>query len=722
MHLPRDSLIFGFLLFAWLIVLPGTANAETWQYHITAADTSDTIDTDNTTAVVDTIANEIRLPNATIKAISAYGNGYDHVVLTPNRVLNYSWDGSSLVENTIVEVSGLSNPIGVIAANPYPDVVVGTQTAITRYSFGGTSMVPTLSVSGLTGVVSIGSRGNDMAVLKDNKVVYYGSTGSDMAEIPMLSITQDFSNPIDIALVTDNYDCVVLDGKSVKYYSFTGSEMVENPYLAITGLVNPKMVSTDDGKIAVLDGNSVKTYTFNGGNFSYSSALSVTSGLTSPRCITLVPGTNDLILVDGTDVKYYMFDGNQMVLNPMLSHMVAELQDLGGYMVQAVAQSKACISDKPVTNVRVQAKHELPNKTSVTWKVSSDDGATWITMWRVVGLPDGGSQCEVTTDNGATWESIGDASTAEPGKNSNALWAKVPQGTKIRWQAVLNTEDTKETPKIKAPIIIETNNPPDEPEIKTPDECYATTTPTFTWEFKDPNEGDKQSAYQVIISTKNGTEPGDVLLDTGKVLSSETSFSLPASGDATSPSMLWSTGDYHWFIQVRTWDMLDEPSPISNPVDFCVIAYERPIVKEIIDPALTNQLIEKGAAGADLPPMKAGAKTVVTVDSIGPITTTTARFPYLGHESTVGPVQTVEANGINKCWQTEFWTNASLDVCPVGTIIGAEFKGTTTNGQVEMYLRQPRDESDVCWWAEGITRVVGSMYAEWSVILQGRKN
>ncbi|NPV30778.1 MAG: hypothetical protein HPY58_14270 [Firmicutes bacterium] len=729
-YLPKFSLILGaFLALLGVFLAAGYVLAASWGYKITVSDTPSTIDFTKTSAVVDTTLNEIRLPKYAPKIAAFWNDEYlDYVVLTPTKLIHYSFDGSQMVENAILNVSGLSNPLAAFTSSPYPDVIVATSTQVTHYSFDGTGMFsnPALSVSGLTGVVSVGARDVDVATLAQGQVRYFGWTGTEMAEIPALSVTSGLNNPIDFALFPDNYDMVILEPNQVRYFNSTGGSMTENPALAITGLTAPKAVAAADGRnVAVVDGTQVKHYTFDGSGFSYNSALSVTSGLSAPTCVALRPGTYDRLIVDGDQVKYYMWDGSELVYNPQLSVTVAGLQNAGGYAPSAVVQSLAFDPGNSVSYVRVRAYHYLPEGTSVTWSVTAD-GTTWVKKYRVRGLPGGATACEVSPDNGASWNSIGDESKAWPATNTYELWADVSPGRSVKWRAELVTTNPQVTPKIKAPVpgtdiavLLEAGNPPEKPVIPEQGSCYTTTTPTFSWSFSDPDPGDVQSGYEVKIVKLDDT----LIYETGFVSSPEPSFRVPTSQDPAVPGPLWASGEYQFKIQVRVYDSMGIPSEWSDPADFCVIGFERVRIREIVsapagqakpnpdDPA-THIMITEGMTQSQLPKTKAGGKVGVLVDSVGPLSSFTARFPYLSTEATVGSVSVMATNGTNQRRLIEFWTDASLEVCPSETLVKGEFSGSGAAGATNLNLPP---------YAAGVVVTEGSVYSDWFVVLQGRK-
>ena len=726
--LPVRKAVFIVFLLAALFVFAVAAYAATWEYRISATDTPSTIDASATSAVVDTRQYEIRLPRHAPKVAAFWGKDYlDYVVLAPTKLIHYSFDGSQVVENTVLNVLNLSNPLAAFTSEPYPDAMVATSTQVTHYSFDGSGMFanPALSVSGLTGVVSVGTRSLDKAALAGSQLRYFGWTGSDMAEIPALSVTSGLTNPLDFALFPDTYDCAVLEKDRIRYFNSTGSGMVENPALAVTGLTAPRAVAAaDSGNLAVVDGNQVKHYSFDGSGFGYNAALSVTSGLTSPSCVALRSGTYDRLIVDGDQVKYYMWDGSQLVYNPYLSVTVTGLQNVGGYAPSAQAQSQGKDPGASVAWVRVRAYHVLPANTSVTWSVTAD-GTNWVKKWRVRGLPGDSTVCEVSEDNGQTWTSIGDASQATPAVSRDELWVQVSPGRSVRWRAELATADSSVTPKIKAPapgdvaVVVECGNKPQPPVIITPGSCYTTTTPTFSWAFSDPDLGDAQTACQVMVRRKSD---GALVYDSGKVQSSETQFKLPTSTNPAVPGPLWVSGAYEFTVQARVWDAQGLPSDWGPAADFCVVAFERPRVREIVSPPagqakpipddpVTHIMILENMVQAQLPKTKAGGKVGLLIDSVGPLNTFTARFPYLSTEAMVGSVAVTETNGTNQRRLVEFWTDASLEVCPSGTLVKGEFSGTGSAGSPVFNLPP---------YAAGVVVTEGSVYENWFVVLQGR--
>lgn len=744
-RLRRSPVYKSLILLIPVVAMLLTASpsfAQTWDYTITDVDTPTTIDAAATTADVDTVNNEITLPPLSVPDIVRFwGSGeMDYVVLTTTGIKHYSFDGANMVENTILSVPGLTNPLALAAPDSFPDVVMADATGITHYSFTGSEMVqnPALSVSGLTGVTSVGAAGTDqIAALTGGAIEHYSLSGGSMARNSILEPTATLSNPVDISLVANGYDTAVLEPDKVRWFNFSGSGMSENTALTVTGLTDATAFAVADPNsgydVAVVDGTQVKHFSFTGSGMAYNSTLSVTSGLTTPKAVAVRPGSFDRVIVDGTEVKYYQWNGSSLSYNSSLSVTVANIVSGDGYASSAVAQSLVFDPGANTDYVCVRAVVTLPDKTSVTWSVTAD-GVNWVKRWRVSGSAIGTS-CEVTTDGGATWTAIGDATEATPDAANANLWASVTPGRVVKWKAELATTDPAVTPIIATnprggtAVRLLTNSAPLPPVLPLYGSCFAVTNPTLQWTFVDPDVGDTQSKYRVEVVRASDLS---VLIDTGEVTSASNGYQIESSTAPDTPSILWSSGAYIFKYRVMVRDQAGAPSPWSDYGDFCVVAFERPRIAEIISPpagqtsptpsdASTHIVITPGMTQGQLPHVKAGAKVVFMVDSIGPITDFTAAFPFLSENSSTNTPATLPdgatsnpmyatGNAVNR-WCVEFWTDGSLDVCPEGTVVGMGLTGNSAEGQTT--LEAPP-------YSDGVVVTEGSIYSEWQVVLQGR--
>jgi hypothetical protein len=701
--------LIGIIFICCMFVFPGIAEG-TVVSECKILDSETIINSANTTAYVDTINHEIRLPEAgSFRKISFAGESYDYVVLTEDSAIHYSFNGEEMVENPIASVNNLVNPLSVFSA-AYPDVIVSTKTQVTHYSFTGSDMTenPALSIAGLTSVASIASRNNDISVLQGNQADYYAFDGLGMANVPNLSIG-GLNNPVEVALFQDTYDAAVLEQDKVRFYYFTGTEMTEAPDLALSGFANPlKSISVDQGTVSIIEGNQVKTYLFDGSEYSYVDALSITDSLSSPSCLALRPGSRDMIIVDNNEVKYFMFDGDELVYNPSLSKQIADFSPIG-YITDAVVQSNLVMSS--ATASRVTAHCEVPPGTSITWSVYT---GSWTPVWRIRGAP---TPIVEYTPNGLVW-------VASP----ESLWKEHSETSWVGWRAELRTSNPSVTPKIKAPnpgtdtaVMLEKNSKPTVNLVLEP--CYLTMTPTISWDFIDV-DGNGQTEYDLRICN-----------DMNYLYSYAAESNIPQHTmlpyeDPVTPSPLWNSGWNLFELKIRVKDEVQWSDWVTKPITFR--AFERPRVVEVSVPGeeyeppvinlpATHEVIRHGTDGEELPVTKAGGRITILVDSIGKVNLDpihgvgSAIFPYLDQTATIGEVTLIETKpgaGGNKRWKITFWTSPDKTICPDDTVVGMQIIGES--GQ---YL----PELNVQNFADGVARTKGSVYDNWNVVLQGRK-
>ncbi len=498
------GLLFTLLMLSYVDVAQAASQQYQQGYDITSQSQFNMAPT-ATTAVVDTSTgnDDIQLPAYASKVAAMWGGSYlDYFVLAGSTLYHYAWNGANMSVVSSLNVTGLSNPIAAAASGSYPNAVVATSTSLTQYSYNGSGMTanPALSVAGLTGVVGIGTRNNDIAALTSSGQVKYNAfNGTGMVSASALSITSGLSNPIDMSLFPDTYDCVVLEPNQVVYYGSSGGSMTANPALTISGLNHPVAIAASSGQtVDVIQGTQDNIYTVSSGSFVKSTTLSITSGLTAPTCVAVRPGSYDRLIVDGNQVKYYSYDGTHLDYNAALSTTVSGLQSTSIYATSAIATS-ASYSTNSVSEVMVQAYCNLPVSTSVTFAVSANGGTNWTTLMQEYANSGGNAYGEYNNNAAqpsawtlpVIWSQPGSVSSYNPqtpSQNTAFLWAIVAQGTSVEWQATLATTNTAVTPKIQNPspgaghyaVEIYAESTPAPPTV-TVQATYLTTMPQFTW-------------------------------------------------------------------------------------------------------------------------------------------------------------------------------------------------------------------------------------------------
>ena len=642
-----------------LIVLlwPATAwAANRWEYKITPGDTLNYIDTANSKAVIDHAEKEIRLPIMPASSIASFSpdGNFDYALLTEEGVKHFVFDGEKMVENTLTSLS-VTNPLAFAMPAPYLSFTIAEENLtngtidIKRFNFAsGMQEIPSMAVNGLDYVFSVAHyNDSSLAALDDKQLTTYHYTGTEMVPNPVLSV-EGLTNPLAVA-TGDGYEVAILSaGEGVKWYSFTGSELMENPLMAISGteFTDPKAIAVEGTQIVVFDQSGAKSYVFDPdiNQVVYNTALSVVNGLVSPQGIAIRPGTSDILIVDGPaegeedfNIRYFMFDGTQMIENPALGQQIRDVISGKRYLKRGWVQSlpKDPLSDY-ADSLRVRANMSLPDKTSIRWFLSSKEDPVGEPIWKlawwaenkdgVISIYKNIEGTEVLFGDSLSYGSPSfDKHEDEDDDQLKDLWIKldsIDRGNLVRWKAELLTEDSKVTPKIiidnGLAVVWEANAIPTKPDIGDIDDgrddnddiegipgfdpkpgWIYTTTPKFTWTFNDPDDiSDPDSTIQIAFELEvYDRSTGNLIYSSGIIDGDEglkEEFMLPTSGLPNVQGPLWSADSYEFSMRVRTWDnfgavsewsVMDFLEPIEDVnYNFNVLAFERPRIIGMVNP------------------------------------------------------------------------------------------------------------------------------------------
>ena len=164
------------------------------------------------------------------------------------------------------------------------------------------------------------------------------------------------------------------------------------------------------------------------------------------------------------------------------------------------------------------------------------------------------------------------ATVGPTGANNNAI--RVHRGHTIGEQMLISVANQTDGGTYSTVLVTDTINvAPSQPTLITRTNFDATTAALFDWDFNDLNSGDTQSAFELEIY--NDTT-GASAVDTGKVVSGTTNYTLAASA---------LTNEQNWRWRVRTWDSHDVVSPWS---DYAFFQTSSKGVVNITDPAIDN--------------------------------------------------------------------------------------------------------------------------------------
>lgn len=655
------------------------------------------IDTNKTTALVDLNNHWVQLPEQSLNsAITMLADSEGYFVASKNGIYLYERDDAT---GEVTLNLSFSVPVvdatGVGVRQDNLNIWATTQDSIAYYKVtgSGVSSDPALKTTGLVDVLSIAAfNDRDSALLlqkaADNKArITRYDAGATLS--PALVFEPGITDPRNISMINKSPGFRLNTSDTSYYFAFddaTGN-YVEDPARRITGLVDLMSGTGDDIGALLLTRNELAYYM----NDDTGGAAKVTAyspgPINKPVAAALRTGTFDQVFID-KDGKVYWWTlddaTGEVVRDPDMEVDGIELTI--GYAHPREYASKILSSTRKYSLARITVNIDTPPGTSVNWYISSDGGFS--------------------------------LSSINPGE-----WTDVPEGNEFLVKGVLDTSDINQTPKINS-IKLEINTAPDPPIINPIEGCFTTPTPTLNWTFSDADPGDYQSAYQVEIVRSSDMTP---LIDSGKVLDESEFYTIPAATNPAIPNPLWESGTYKYKYRVKVWDQYDVESSWSNWGDFCIIAFERLRISEIVSPPdgqhspvpnnpLTHLMLIKGMTVDDLAKVKAGAKVVMLIDSIGPITELEAKFPYNMYQSTVNiDSRLYPAGNDTNRWRVEFWTDPGHKNCPSGTVVEMNLKGDSLEIDVQgdVILDAPP-------FTDGVVVIQGSVFDDWVVVLQGR--
>lgn len=683
------------ILLIILIVLSISVYADdTWLYKIIEKginSTEEMVDLNNSSVEIDHVKKEIRLQKMPLPNVADFtpNGAYNYALLKDDGIHQYVFDGEELVEIGKLKTE-MNNPLSLAVA-PYPyNITVSMATdsnsnEVMHYTLeqGGMANNPLLNMTGLQQIYSMTTfkDSGELAVLGKNELNIYASEADRLVPISEFKIT-DIKNPIAVATAS-NYNFALMDREKIAWYSYDGSNMVQIPAMSIAfdeNIKNPKGLAIKNDTIYFLHDEKITTYEYNKETkvIEQNIALSITSGLIKPHAIALRSDNSDLIIIDEIDsvakdfkIRYMMYDGNKLVENETLSQVLkgvmAGLRYYGdGELIMNMKTAKAAYADY----IRIRAYTEVPKDTQITFYMANEgvdyENAVWHETWRVKNtegtpivekaiLSNTGTRewkhygaignsyptfdTMTDTDDGIfndddlLIEEIDGSLNIEIVKERNNLlnlWNVIPvlnEGKKdgryrnIRVKAVLKTNDPEITPRIYVPtgtnnesgltdiegraIVWEANAIPEPPVILPikpghgDEENYEpipgwiyTTTPDIEWDYKDAdkdvNPEHKQTAYQIILLKKDIDGKWSIAFNSRKIKEENgeetTIYSIPTSYNPNIAGPMWMADSCEFAVAVRTWDKADAISRFSSASRFKVLAFERPRISNIVNP------------------------------------------------------------------------------------------------------------------------------------------
>lgn len=407
------SLIISLILVLFLVpniayTIEDSDSYNRWDYHVYEEE-EDMVDLKSTTADVDYEENVIKLPKLSSPDLIKFTStdSYDYVVLDENGFKHYAFNGEEMILINSLS-KDIDEPIGIAVDIENPSYYIsefdddGVVVRNYYYSDEGMRDNPLLEVIGLEYIYSLSTfETGELAVVTEDSLKVYAYDGSGLVPLPMLSI-EDIENPLSIATNTD-YHIAILTEEKVEHYMFDGDSLSNIPIfeIAITDdFENPKAIVIDDDKTFILDEKDVKGFSLSEDGMTYNAAFSISSNLERPQAIAFNRGTKDILIVDEIEdesaednkyiAKYFMFDGEEYVLNMQLSREIEGIAVGKRYHKQAEFITNTFLSDTLYVDMfRIRAFTETPKDTEieffVAYDIDDEEGdLNWIPLWKIV--------------------------------------------------------------------------------------------------------------------------------------------------------------------------------------------------------------------------------------------------------------------------------------------------------------------------------------------------
>lgn len=375
-----------------------------------------------TTARVDTGNNCVLLPERSLaNAVDMLKNSLGYAVASNGGITLYELDDATgtIEANPVFSCPWVTDATGVSLRQDNLNIWAISESSVAYYKYNGSGMSndPDLKVFGLNNVLSVTAfKNKDSALVLQadgnmTRVTRYDAGGSLN---PSLVIEPGFSDPVAVSMVNDSPDFRLFTKDTAYYYSYddAGGTYVEDPAKRVTGLPDIVSASGDDTGSVILT-NSDAGYFMNNdtGGAARVDVLS-TGPVSGPVSVSLKTGTYEQAIVDGDgNIQWWSYDdaAGRMVRNTGLE--IAGLTLNSGYAHPGAYYSKAMNSSISCNAAYLTVIDDIPADTSVSYYVSSDGGGTYTAI-----IP--------------------------------GAWTAVPEGTYFVLKAVLDTTDTRVTPKI----------------------------------------------------------------------------------------------------------------------------------------------------------------------------------------------------------------------------------------------------------------------------------
>lgn len=712
-------------------------------------------------------------------------------------VVHYMFDSSnSMIKSPLLNTGNIKAMTGITVFTETNDLGLTTEDAFKFYVNTGSSYEQVIEIEYESPMaIAAGQSGYNFAILSEDKVERYMFDGSNFLNIPMLEIAidQEIMGEVRNVVVDDITDTTyLLTNEQLRAYTFDDGQMSYNAVLSLDDeLESPQAIAFNHKQngLMIIDYVNDESYQgkyymlnengeyINVPHLSMEDMNSIVTKITPEYRLEGILEFNEFITekeIDLIRVRAYTETPRGTKITFQYSNSTEEvLNEDTGETIEGDVWNDLWIVENGTS--------DIVSNGSITKYSYEDEAITSLDFGdNSRGYPsfdkDDYDYSGIEDYDVGGVDENGNIIISYPTNYKNSLWSKIPDKSNlVKIRVVLSTIDETVTPRLFVPvdnsnnssnvaydtkaIHIEMNDAPRKPIIdevegeaegtpQTPGEdefeyepefshdWIYTTTPNLKWRFEIPEDGEDQSAYQVLLlaNTLNGWE---VVYNTGFTASPDLNYAVPLD-----ERLFYNSDAYQFAMAVRVWDEYGGISQFSDTKTFKVLAYEFPRIANIVNaeygenedesiylPKIndksTHRLIRPEHTVSDLLNAKAGSQVTVLMDSVGPIGSPpnkNVKF-YVEMGGVEIPLTLVDSKTrksissvtTNNTWMFNFYTRAPITEIPNGTLVKARFAGkshSSENGGTTVFY-MPN-------YSDGIIVTNDTIYSDWQIVIQGR--
>ncbi|EGL15055.1 MULTISPECIES: fibronectin type III domain-containing protein [unclassified Paenibacillus] len=353
----------------------------------------DKVDTAKTTAIVNTAEGWVEAwhppQSAVIDSSEQNGNLDNVVVATESGIMWYSLDKAtgSLKANQAKSANSIRNALAVSMVPETDSYFIFDDAGnIKHLQFDGSGMVhnPLMSISGLKNLVTVTAVNESTVAAAESdgtiKAYTFDTATGTMVENPALKFSTGLTDIVGVHNIPGTYNFVVTtrSGKSYEYdfdpiqgYKINASRTIihDSQTIVASGIAGQADI------ISLLDPNKANAYVFDGSANSMTKyGLLSADPLQKAIAVSLPNETTQLIASSEGSVNVYQLDGatNRMVSNPFLE--IKGLTFVKSYAPQSSMESKAFMAPSAKTMFQLLPSETNDPGTSIQYSMSVDGG------------------------------------------------------------------------------------------------------------------------------------------------------------------------------------------------------------------------------------------------------------------------------------------------------------------------------------------------------------